>query len=157
QACRESDGGHHARLQFPLQSMPGTAMRGTSVDRLSDISTLWTQLALAQQPDPDRAALTALVERYHQAAYSYLLASTGREDVAAHLFQELALKFLRGEFRRADQDRGRFRDYLKATLANLVRKHAGQAAREPAGGGDAMADVADSVSSMHESDETFLA
>src|SRR3954470_7569922 len=73
-------------------------------DRLSQITTMWTHLARAQDhdADPDRKALAELVERYHPAAYSYLLARTGREDDASDLFQEFALKLLRGEFRRAD-------------------------------------------------------
>src|SRR3954447_21595547 len=108
---------------------------------------MWTHLARAQDhdADPDRSALAALVERYHPAAYSYLLACTGREDDAADLFQEFALKLLRGEFRRADRGRGRFRDYRKVTLATVVRRHASRAAREAQPGGDEMPDVADSA------------
>src|SRR3954447_13452888 len=107
---------------------------------------MWTHLARAQDhdADPDRSALAALVERYHPAAYSYLLACTGREDDAADLFQEFALKLLRGEFRRADPSRGRFRDYLKTTLANLVRQHAGRVARDARRAPDELPDVADS-------------
>jgi RNA polymerase sigma-70 factor (ECF subfamily) len=36
------------------------------------------------------------------------------------LFQQFALKFLRGDFRRADPERGRFRDYIKVTLVHMV-------------------------------------
>lgn len=128
-------------------------------DRLSQISTMWTHLARSQdhEADPDRKALSDLVERYHPAAYSYLLACTGREDDASDLFQEFALKLLRGEFRRADPSRGRFRDYLKTTLANLVRRHAGRVAREARPGGDDLPDVPDSAPASHESDEVFLA
>lgn len=128
-------------------------------DRLSQISTLWTQLARTQDrdADPDRAELAALIDRYHPAAYSYLRALTGREDEAADLFQEFALKFVRGDFRRASAARGRFRDYLKSTLANLAKRHAGKVARAPAAGGDDLPEVADSDPSLHESDEVFLA
>ncbi|MDB5310270.1 MAG: polymerase sigma factor, sigma-70 family [Gemmataceae bacterium] len=134
-------------------------MSAEQPNRLSQISTMWTQLARTQDQDadPDRTALAELVERYHPAAYSYLLACTGREDDAADLFQEFALKLLRGEFRRADPSRGQFRDYLKITLANLIRKHAGRVAREARPGGDDLPEVADSASSLHESDEVFLA
>lgn len=128
-------------------------------DRLSQITTMWTHLARAQDhaADPERTALAALVERYHPAAYSYLLACTGREDDAADLFQEFALKLLRGEFRRADPSRGRFRDYLKVTLANLVRRHAGRVARDARPGGDELSDVADAAAPPPEPDEVFLA
>lgn len=126
-------------------------------DRLSQISTMWTQLARTHDPDPDREALAALIDRYHPAAYSYLLACTGREDEAADLFQEFALKFLRGDFRRADAARGRFRDYLKITLANLIRRHAGKSAREARAGGDDLPDVADPAAPPDDTDEVFLA
>jgi RNA polymerase sigma-70 factor (ECF subfamily) len=119
---------------------------------------MWTQLVRAQDldADPDRKALAQLVDRYHPAAYRYLLACTGREDDAADLFQEFALKLLRGEFRRADPSRGRFRDYLKAALANMIRRHAGRAARESPGG-DQLPEAADAAPPAHESDEVFLA
>jgi RNA polymerase sigma-70 factor (ECF subfamily) len=41
-------------------------------------------------------------------------------DVAAELAQEFALRFVRGDFAGADPQRGRFRDYLKRALSNLV-------------------------------------
>src|SRR5262245_29261809 len=134
-------------------------MNSEQTDRLSQISTMWTQLARTQGQveDPDRKALAELVDRYHPAAYSYLLTRTGREDEAADLFQEFALKLLRGEFRRADPSRGRFRDYLKVTLANLIRRQAGRTAREARQGGDELPDVADTDTPGHESDEVFLA
>ena len=44
----------------------------------------------------------------------------GDEDAALALLQEFVLRFLRGDFRRADAGCGRFRDYLKAALIHLV-------------------------------------
>ena len=44
-------------------------------------------------------------------------------DIADDLFQEFALRLMRGAFRRADPRRGRFRDFLKTTLSHLVTDH----------------------------------
>ena len=44
-------------------------------------------------------------------------------DVAADLDQEFALRFLRGDLHRADPGRGRFRDFIKRALRNLVIDH----------------------------------
>jgi RNA polymerase sigma-70 factor (ECF subfamily) len=102
-------------------------------DRLSQISTMWTALVRAHggEADEDRRLLAGLIERYQGAAYRYLAAATGDQDVAAELFQEFAVRFLRGDFRRASPDRGRFRDYLRAALINLARRRPGVLGREP--------------------------
>jgi RNA polymerase sigma-70 factor (ECF subfamily) len=52
-------------------------------------------------------------------------------DAAEEPSQEFALKFLRGDFHRAHPDRGRFRDYLRTSLAHLVKRHRRRAARRP--------------------------
>jgi DNA-directed RNA polymerase specialized sigma24 family protein len=92
-------------------------------DRLSQISTLWTALMRAHghAADEDRRLLAGLIERYHGAAYRYLVATARNPDVAAELFQEFAVRFLRGDFHGASPDHGRFRDYLRTVLLNLVR------------------------------------
>jgi RNA polymerase sigma-70 factor (ECF subfamily) len=94
-------------------------------DRLSQISTLWTVLFQAHQATGDAAvtAKQALVQRYCSAVYRYLLGAVGTEEVAADLAQEFALRFLRGDFQRADPQRGRFRNYLKTALVHLVNDH----------------------------------
>jgi RNA polymerase sigma-70 factor (ECF subfamily) len=90
--------------------------------RLSQISTAWTLIARAHCGDvaPEAAAQAALVERYQTAVYRYLLAAVRDLDVADELFQEFALRMVRGDFGRADPQRGRFRDYVKSSLINLV-------------------------------------
>jgi RNA polymerase sigma-70 factor (ECF subfamily) len=60
------------------------------------------------------------MDRYCGAVYRYLLGATRDEDAALELFQDFAVRFLRGDFRRADPERGRFRDYLKTALIHLV-------------------------------------
>jgi RNA polymerase sigma factor (sigma-70 family) len=93
--------------------------------RLSQISTTWTLVARASDraADGDTAALAVLVERYQTAVYRYLLAAVRDPDVADELFQDFALRLVRGDFRRADPGRGRFRDYVKSALINLVINH----------------------------------
>src|SRR5262249_58424821 len=95
--------------------------------------TMWTALARAHhgEADADHNLLAGLIERYQGAAYRYLTAATGDPDVAADLFQEFAVRFLRGDFRRASPDRGRFRDYLRTILINLARRRPGVAGGTP--------------------------
>src|SRR5262245_4705081 len=80
-----------------------------------------------------------LLQRYRGPAYRYLLACVRSADVAEDLAQDFALKFLRGDFGKADPQRGRFRDYLRTSLSRLATDHfrkqqkeAGELAVEPA-------------------------
>src|SRR5262245_3862711 len=84
--------------------------------RLSQISTAWSLLKKEHQlaVTAEAKARAALIERYQTAAYRYLLAATRDADVADDLFQEFALRLVRGDFHRADGRRGRFRDYVKS-------------------------------------------
>ncbi len=89
---------------------------------LSSIETQWSLLLRAQH-DVGAAAADAqrqLMERYIGAVENYLLRVTRNPDLAADLTQEFAVRFLQGDFRRADPRRGRFRNYVKKTLFNLV-------------------------------------
>ena len=90
--------------------------------RLSRMSTQWTLLAQAHAGPGDEAveAQRRLMQRYCGAAYRYLLAAVRDENAAMDLCQEFAVRFLRGDFRRAAADRGRFRDYVKTSLRHLV-------------------------------------
>ena len=95
--------------------------------RLSQIATRWSLLMRAHQSDAHarQTAQTELLTRYCGAAYRYLC-SLVRDDAAAEeLCQEFALRLIRGDFRHADPNRGRFRDYLKTSLVHL----AGESAR----------------------------
>jgi RNA polymerase sigma-70 factor (ECF subfamily) len=92
---------------------------------LSRISTPWTLVRLAHA-DSEAAAAGAqrlLLQRYCGAVYRYLLGALRDEDVALDVFQEFVLRFLRGDFHRADPAGGRFRDYLRAALSHLVTDH----------------------------------
>jgi RNA polymerase sigma-70 factor (ECF subfamily) len=93
-------------------------------ERLSQIGTLWTQMFQAKPTGPDVSGPPReLVLRYYGAVYRYLLGAVRDEETALDLAQEFARRFLRGDFRRADPARGRFRDFLKASLRNLVNDH----------------------------------
>jgi RNA polymerase sigma-70 factor (ECF subfamily) len=93
--------------------------------RLSRMSTQWTLLAQAHAGPGDETANAQrrLMQRYCGAAYRYLLAAVRDENAALDLCQEFAVRFLRGDFRRAAADRGRFRDYVKTALRHLVTDH----------------------------------
>jgi RNA polymerase sigma-70 factor (ECF subfamily) len=93
--------------------------------RLSRITTLWTLVreAHADVAEGVPEAQQRLLEYYCGAAYRYLLGAVRNEQDAEELFQEFALRFLRGDFRRADPGKGRFRDYLKTALIHLISDH----------------------------------
>ncbi|MEM6468728.1 MAG: sigma factor [Planctomycetota bacterium] len=57
------------------------------------------------------------------------LCNDGNE--ADEQFQEFALKFLSGAFDKFNPDKGRFRDYLKASLRNQVRRRYQKQSAEP--------------------------
>src|SRR5262249_43453223 len=57
------------------------------------------------------------------AMYRYLRGALGDPDLAAELLQEFALRFVRGDFHAAAPQRGRFRDYVRRALQNLVCDH----------------------------------
>ena len=50
----------------------------------------------------------------------YLIGAVRDADAADDLFQDFAYRFLRGDFRNAHPERGRFRDYLKGVIAHLT-------------------------------------
>jgi RNA polymerase sigma-70 factor (ECF subfamily) len=93
--------------------------------RLSQIATPWSDLDQAHGtmlPSLD-AARRRLLQHYSSAVYSYLIGAVRDPNVADDLFQEFALRLMRGAFRGADPRRGRFRDFLKTALGHLVTDH----------------------------------
>jgi RNA polymerase sigma-70 factor (ECF subfamily) len=101
---------------------------------LGDIATHWTAVRQAHEGSGaavDRAR-QELMERYSGAVYRYLLGALRDTHAADDLFQEFALRFLRGDFRNADPQRGRFRDFVRTALYHLIvdyqnRRRAGPA------------------------------
>jgi RNA polymerase sigma-70 factor (ECF subfamily) len=109
-------------------------MHPFSDGRFDKLKTHWTLVRRAhgEMPDVAAAARGELLQRYRGAAYRYLLAAVRDADTADELSQEFALKLLRGDFRHAHPERGRFRDYLRCSLAHLIKDHRRRTARQPA-------------------------
>lgn len=108
-------------------------MERTNAEHLSQISTFWTMLfrAHAGEEQGTARAQHELLERYGGAVYRYLLGAVRDPDAAADLTQEFAVRFLRGDFHRADPDRGRFRDYLKTALIHMATDYRRDRQRQP--------------------------
>jgi DNA-directed RNA polymerase specialized sigma24 family protein len=102
--------------------------------RLSRISTQWTLVLQAHNAPAGgpQSVLQGLLQRYSGAALRYLMGAVRDLDVAEELAQEFALRFVRGDFRRADPERGRFRDYLKTSLIHLATDYQRLKAAQPA-------------------------
>jgi RNA polymerase sigma-70 factor (ECF subfamily) len=91
-------------------------------ERLSRIQTQWTLVFQAHQGplDATTSAFQKLLLRYYGAVYRYLLGILRDPGAAEELTQEFALRFLRGDFHRADPQRGRFRDFVKTAVRHLA-------------------------------------
>ncbi len=90
--------------------------------RLSQLATYWT-LVLDACRGPSsavRSAQAEVLKRYCAAIYRYALKALGDADLADEACQEFAMRFVRGDFRHADPDRGRFRDYVKTAVIHLL-------------------------------------
>jgi RNA polymerase sigma factor (sigma-70 family) len=89
---------------------------------LCRITTLWSVVcrAHASQAAGAAAAQEELLRRYGKAVQRYLLGAVRDPAVADDLAQEFALRFLRGDLRGADPQRGRFRDFVKGVLFHLI-------------------------------------
>jgi RNA polymerase sigma factor (sigma-70 family) len=93
--------------------------------RLSQMSTHWTAVLDAHSGAPGKVspAVSRLMCRYSGAVHRYFLKAVKNPDEAEELDQEFAVRFLRGDFRRSDPDRGRFRDYVKRAVQNMISDH----------------------------------
>jgi RNA polymerase sigma-70 factor (ECF subfamily) len=93
--------------------------------RLTGIDTHWSELFEADKATGEAATAAQREEllRYYGAVRRYLAGIVHDPALAEELAQEFAVRFLRGDFKRADPERGRFRDLLKTALRCLVRDH----------------------------------
>jgi RNA polymerase sigma-70 factor (ECF subfamily) len=91
---------------------------------LSEIDTIWETLAEAQQQGSAGVqARNDMLLRYYGAVRHYLISMLHDTAEADELLQEFAVRFLRGDFGKADPGRGRFRDLLKTAVRHLVIDH----------------------------------
>jgi RNA polymerase sigma-70 factor (ECF subfamily) len=100
---------------------------------LNEISTVWPELREAQEGSGPTAQLarTRVLMRYERAIRRYLLGALRDPDAADEVYQEFVCKFLNGAFCNADPARGRFRNLLTSSLANLVSDHRRKARQTP--------------------------
>ncbi len=92
-----------------------------SDSHLSRIDTIWSMVHNANDARlSGNSAQAQLIDRYGRAAKRYLLASMRNEDAAAEVFQEFALRLVRGDFRNADSGKGKFRSMIKTALYRLM-------------------------------------
>ena len=68
-------------------------------------------------------ALREFFQRYQGAVLRYFQTALRDSDVATDLTQDFALRFVRGDFWNVAPERGRFRDFLRVALANMLRDH----------------------------------
>jgi RNA polymerase sigma factor (sigma-70 family) len=94
-------------------------------EQLNQIETVWTMVhgSYAEDPSVARSSRAEFLERYGPAAKRYLLGAVRDVEAADELYQEFALRYLRGDLRAADPDRGKFRSYLKSILYRMVADH----------------------------------
>jgi RNA polymerase sigma factor (sigma-70 family) len=125
---------------------------------LSEIETHWTAVFRAHHGEGSAVAKerAALMERYGGAVHRYLLGSLRDPNTADDLAQDFAVRFLRGDFKNADPGRGRFRDFVKRAVYNLMVDHhrERQARPRPLDGDVPEPAVRDPV--LHDHDSRFL-
>lgn len=94
-------------------------------DRLSRIETVWTMIyhAHTDGAPAQGQAQHELLARYGSAILRYLRGAFRDEMAAEETYQEFAIRFLRGDYRSAHPDKGRFRGFLKVVLSRLVADH----------------------------------
>jgi RNA polymerase sigma-70 factor (ECF subfamily) len=129
-------------------------------EHLSRIDTLWSVVRRANTPEDARAAEAqeVLLDRYGGAIRRYLCACLRDRDAADEVFQEFALRFVRGDFRAADPSRGRFRAFVKTIVYRLMidhRRRKGRDGRQKALGVDPEARP-ETDDPLADTDEVFL-
>ena len=93
--------------------------------RISRIDTLWSVVRKAHDDDQSisSSAQEKLLEIYGGAIKRYLINALGDEAAAHDLYQEFALKLVKGDFHRTNPDKGQFRFFVKTVVRNLIMSH----------------------------------
>lgn len=91
---------------------------------LTDLETCWTTVRNAHTPGPvGELAMRELIGRYHDAVERYLRLKLRDQNLADEVFQEFWTKLLTHKLAGADNNKGRFRDYLRTVLHRLIIDH----------------------------------
>jgi RNA polymerase sigma-70 factor (ECF subfamily) len=91
---------------------------------ISRIATAWSMVREAHGDHTAvQSAQQRLLDRYGAAVRRYALSALRNEDAADEVFQEFALKFVRGDLGKADPERGRFRAFVKTVVYRLIVDH----------------------------------
>jgi RNA polymerase sigma-70 factor (ECF subfamily) len=90
--------------------------------RISQIATRWPLVNQAHLGAPEQRtqARQQLLQRYDRAVRAYLVKVLRNPDAADEVYQEFALRVVRGDLQRADPSRGRFRNFVKTTIYHLI-------------------------------------
>ena len=126
---------------------------------INQIDTIWPVLMQAHGENPAQinAAQQAILMRYRPAVYRYLSACLGNTYDAEEVCQEFSLRLIRGDFRNADPEKGRFRDLLKTALYHLIIDHHKKKRKQMPQIGEGMPEPAADFDSVCASDRQFLA
>lgn len=95
------------------------------LQRLDQIVTQWSLLRLAHEPISvaNGHARQRILLKYNRAIRSYVGALLQDEADSDEVAQDVLVKLLQGNFAGADPGKGRFRDFLKVAVKNMVRSH----------------------------------
>lgn len=94
--------------------------------RLDGINTHWSLIREAHAgglPQSATLARQALVLRYAKSVRRYIGGIVRNSEDADELAQDAVMRLMKGDFGGADPHRGRFRDFLKTAVRNMVRSH----------------------------------
>ena len=102
-----------------------SSSQNLSQSRLSRIDTQWSLVRRAHSPDTPQVvqAQQQLLLKYGTAIRRYLGAALRDNEAADEVFQEFALKFVKGDFQNANPESGRFRSFVKTVLYRLIVDH----------------------------------
>ena len=92
------------------------------LERLSQIDTLWSMVRQAHQSDAEvaRNAQRQLLQQYGNAIQRYLNTKLRDPGAADDVYQDFAIKFVRGDFQKASPEMGRFRTFLRTVLFRQI-------------------------------------
>ncbi len=126
-------------------------------DRLSGIETVWTMIyhAHTDGAPAQGQAQHELLARYGSAIQRYLRGAFRDEAAAEETYQEFAIRFLRGDYRSAHPDKGRFRGFLKVVLSRLVADHYRKLSRRREAPLEALCELSQQAED-HRRDDDFL-